>query len=124
MNKTSVLTVFILLPVLIQGCAEPARPPDPVLERFKDYYTAECVQREISRLEGETPERLAARLDSVRSRFGFSSGERDSLLGAARDSLPRWEEFLNDVLQRLERREGELRPDSLLPPENTQSPTG
>ncbi len=116
MNKTTVLTTLIPLLILIEGCGEPTRPPDPVLERFKDYYTAECVQREISRLEGEAPERLTARLDSVRTRFGFSPAERDSLLGAVRDSLPRWEEFLNDVLQRLERREGELRPDSLLLP--------
>jgi len=118
------LIFFLIFTLQFSGCGDPAPRPDPVEERFKEYYAGETIQREISRLGDENLDTLESRLESIRTRFGFSAAETDSLLGAVRESLPRWEAFLNDVLGRIEKRERELSPDSLHPKRNATPPAG
>jgi len=104
------IPICVILAVTIPhaGCGEAPAPPDPLAERFRDYYAGEMIQREISRLGGEDEAALEHRLDSLRTRFGFTSEEADSLLNSFRDPLPRWEAFLNDVLKKIEEQD----PDS------------
>jgi len=104
------ITSILLITPRISGCGDGVPPTDPTVERFKDYYADELVQREISRLMDEEQAVLDHRLDSLRRKFSFSGTETDSLFSAMRDSLPLWESFLNDVLERIEARERALDP--------------
>jgi hypothetical protein len=104
------VTIVVALFPLIGGCGRSSVPPAADLEKFKDYYADEVYLTERTRLEGGDTTILNPRLDSLRSRFSISTGKRDTLLGYLQDSLPRWEAFLTDVLQRLEERSGA--PDS------------
>lgn len=106
---------LLLLICLPAGCRKSDTTPDPAAEKFQEYYAGELVEREISRLENEPPSRLDSRLDSLRGLYGFSRAQTDSLLGIVRDSLPLWEAFLNDVLEKIERREEQLSADTLHP---------
>jgi len=112
----------LLFALILSGCGEPSPPSNPVEEKFKDFYAAEMVEREISRLKAEDQARLEKRLDSLRIVFGFSAAETDSLLTAMRDTLPRWEAFLDDVLKRVGERERRLTPDDRPPPGDRPRP--
>jgi hypothetical protein len=99
---------ILLITLLLTGCGTPNQSPDPAPEPFRGYYAGELVEREISRLENEPQSVLDSRLDSLRHLYGFSRVETDSLLREVRATRPRWEAFLNDVLERIERREDTL----------------
>ena len=88
------------------GCGGKQDPPGGSPERFTSYYAEEMFLTERSRLTGGDSLTLEAQLDSLRSSFTLTATARDSFLAYYRDSLPRWERFLEDVADRLEARGG------------------
>ncbi len=106
---------FILITYVFTGCGSPVQPPKPAPESFVDYYAGELVAREMARLQNEPQTVLDSRLDSLRNLYGLSRAQTDSLLEEVRSTITGWEAFLNDVLERIERREDTL---------NAQGPGG
>ena len=103
--------LFSMLLLAGSGCRETTAPPASELEGFKEYFAGEIYLTERARLGGSDSSALPVQLDSLRAQFNISPGGRDSLLRYYRDSLPRWERFLTEVLQRLEDRGRKLRKD-------------
>lgn len=99
-NLRTGLILGILL--LAPGCGDaPPAPPDD-LGRFTRYYAGEMFVVERNRIGGGDDGALSGGLDSLRRAHGITRGRRDTLLAYLKDSLPRWEAFLKDVLEELE----------------------
>jgi hypothetical protein len=104
-----ILGLLGLVAPLVSGCDGDRTRGDAPPASFAGYYAGEIFLVEKTRIEMGDSALLDRRLDSLRLEYGLTRETRDSLIAYCRDSLPRWEAFLKDVLARLEKREKEAR---------------
>ena len=102
MKRRALPIALFLLALIPGGCGGDTPPASGPGERFIDYYAKEVVLTEKTRLENGDSTLLRARLDSLGESYGMTRSERDSIIGWCRDSLPRWEAFLREVMARLD----------------------
>lgn len=95
---------ILALSLLFPACQEAEPPPRHDRRAFVTYYAGEIVLAERARLEGLDSAGAAAARSRLLARHNLTAGSRDTLVAWYRDSLPRWEAFLTEVLRELDER--------------------